>query len=137
MKHKYSLDVSFQENKMREIIGEKTVFEIVNTSIHKFSRLNFLLVARWSLLFARYFLLTTRCFLLVARYFLLVARNCLLIILFFMIISLNFSLQLCSLCLDKLQFDVIINVVILIRNYFIFIHCALSIKICRFTQNNL
>ena len=37
-------------------------------------RLNFLLVARCSLLFARCFLLVARCFLLVAQYFLLVAR---------------------------------------------------------------
>ena len=86
---------------------------VPDSGITMFPRLIYcwLHVAHWSLLFVCYLLLVIHYFLLVAHYFLLVGQNC----------------QLCSLCLDKLQFGVNINVVILIR---IFIHCALSIKIC-------
>ena len=101
-----------------------------------------LFVNFFSLSFARYFfqLLFTRYFLLVIHYFLLVARACLLIATLFLIIFLTFRCNYTPHVL--INFNVVLsfcvvtspNSTMMIRNYFLFIHCALSIKICSFTQ---
>ena len=99
-------------------------------------RLNFSssLVARCSLYFARCSFLFACCSLIFSHYFLSVTCKCLRIIPSFLIISLNLSLKLCSLCSHKFQCGVVINLVTMIRGLFLFINCALSIKICSFTQ---
>ena len=86
-----------------------------------------------SLIFDRYFLLVTCYFILTARYFFLVACNCLVFIPSFLIISINLSLQLCPSCYHKFQCYIVINVVMMMRNIFLFINSALLIKICSFT----
>lgn len=92
------------------------------------------LFAYCSLIFDRYFLLVTCYFILTARYFFLVACNCLVFIPSFLIISINLSLQLCPLCYHKFQCCIVINVVMMMRNIFLFINCTLLIKICSFTK---
>ena len=86
------------------------------------------------LIFDRYSLLVT-CYstLLTARYFFLVACNCFVFLPSFLIISINLSLQLCPLFYHKFQCSIVINVVMMMRNIFLFINCALLIKICSFT----